>query len=107
MGNQWWKNINTKVAIKITNIILYELVYGYNDSALLVIMMASFSSFLIYIIYLGSIYYIIGNLSIYLLVRICQWAWHNISSDRCLIVCYLWFFMVIFLTIILFPITYV
>lgn len=101
-GNEY-----TKIAIKITNIILYELVYGYNDIALLITMMASFSSFLIYIIYPGDVYYIIGNLSIYLLVRICQWTWYNISSDRCLSVCYSWFFIVIILTIILFPITYV
>lgn len=107
MGNHWWQNINTKVIIKISNIILYELVNGYNDSAFLVMMMASFSTFLINMIYPGNIYYIISNLLFYFIVRICQWSWHNISSDRCLTVCYLWFFMVIILTIILFPITYV
>ena len=63
MVNQGWQCKYIKMVIKITNIILYELVYGYNDSALLVIMMASFSSFLIDAIYPENTFYVIGNLS--------------------------------------------
>ncbi|GKW13755.1 hypothetical protein PEC301899_40370 [Pectobacterium carotovorum subsp. carotovorum] len=92
-----------KKATKFVNVILYELVYGYNDTALLITMMASFSSFLIHIVYAGNAYYIIGNLSFYFIVRIHQWIFYYVSSDKVLDTCYLWFFMTVILTFILFP----
>lgn len=94
---------NTDKVMEIINRFLYELVYGYNDTALLITMMASFSSFLIHTVYTENDCYMICNLSFYFMVRIYQWIFYNASSDRALNICYLWFFVTIILTFILFP----